>query len=129
MAIAILEPDHVMQAIRLDEVAAGAVEFLWRPGRAPAMAVRVRKAPYSSVITQKNKGVDDLGCKVGIIKIYLIYSMKQLFVPCPSCEGSKLYLTKYDAPLKILKERSWLICKDCDYQIQVAEYKRSLFSV
>jgi len=55
--------------------------------------------------------------------------MKQLFVTCPSCEGNELYVTKYDAPLKILKERSWLICKDCDYQIQVEEYKKSLFCV
>jgi len=52
MAIAILEPDHVMQAIRIDEVAAGAVEFLWRPGRAPAMAVRVRKDADEKKITR-----------------------------------------------------------------------------
>ena len=50
--------------------------------------------------------------------------MKQSFVACPSCEGNKLFLTKYDAPLKILKERSWLICKECDYQIQTEEYKK-----
>jgi hypothetical protein len=58
-----------------------------------------------------------------------ILSMEQLFVSCPSCEGNNLYLTKYDAPLKILKERSWLICKDCDYQIQTEEYKKTLFCV
>ena len=64
-----------------------------------------------------------------ITKIYIIIFMKQSFVACPSCEGNKLFLTKYDAPLKILKERSWLICKECDYQIQTEEYKKSLFCV
>jgi len=55
--------------------------------------------------------------------------MKQLFVPCPKCDGGNLFYTKYDAPLKILKERSWHMCKDCGYQIQMDEWKKSLFCV
>ncbi len=67
--------------------------------------------------------------RVSYNQILGIFIMKQLFVACPSCEGNSLFLTKYDAPLRILKERSWLICKDCDYQIQTDEYKKSLFCV
>jgi transcription elongation factor Elf1 len=55
--------------------------------------------------------------------------MEQLFGTCPSCEGSRIYLSKYDAPLKILKNRSWLICKDCDFEIQTEDFKKTLFCV
>lgn len=53
--------------------------------------------------------------------------MEQLFVTCPTCGGNRVFFAKYDAPLKILKERSWLICKDCDYQVETEAFKRSLF--
>ncbi len=64
-----------------------------------------------------------------ITKIILNYFMKQAFLPCPSCGGNRLFLTKYEVPLKILKERSWLVCKDCDFQIPTEKYKKSLFCV
>ena len=51
-AIAILRPEHVMQAIRIDEVANGAAEFLWRPGRAPAMAMGVTKGADALKVTR-----------------------------------------------------------------------------
>jgi len=53
--------------------------------------------------------------------------MKQAFLPCPSCGGNRLFLTKYEVPLKILKDRSWLVCKDCNFQIPKEKYKKSLF--
>ncbi len=53
--------------------------------------------------------------------------MKQAFLPCPSCGGNRLFLTKYEVPLKILKDRSWLVCKDCDFEIPTEKYKKSLF--
>ena len=55
--------------------------------------------------------------------------MKQAFLPCPSCGGNRLFLTKYEVSLKILKDRSWLVCKDCDFQIPTEKYKKSLFSM
>jgi hypothetical protein len=39
LAISVLHPDHALNAMRLDSVATGGVEFLWRPGKVPAMAV------------------------------------------------------------------------------------------
>lgn len=60
----------------------------------------------------------------------LLFSfMKQIFVTCPSCDGKRAYFVKYDTLLKVLKDRSWLICEDCDYEIPMKEFKKSLFCV
>jgi len=47
---------------------------------------------------------------------------------CPSCDG-KMYTTSYDAPLKILKERIWQICRECGFEQTADEFKRSLWTV
>ena len=56
--------------------------------------------------------------------------MKQINIPlsCPSCDG-KMYVTSYDAPLKILKERSWQICRECGFEQTADEFKRGLWTV
>jgi len=56
--------------------------------------------------------------------------MKQISIPlsCPSCYG-KMYSVRYDAPLKILKERSWQICKNCGFERTVDDFKKELFTV
>jgi len=63
------------------------------------------------------------------IQIYSNNIMKRIFAPCPSCNGENLFYTKYEAPLKVLKDRSWLLCKDCEYQIEMEEWKKSLYCV
>jgi C4-type Zn-finger protein len=56
--------------------------------------------------------------------------MKQINIPlsCPSCEG-KMYSVRYDAPLKILKERSWQICRRCGFERNTDDFKRGLLTV
>jgi len=44
-------------------------------------------------------------------------------IPCPSC-GGKMYSISYSASLKILKERSWQVCKECHYQRTTEEFKK-----
>jgi len=59
-----------------------------------------------------------------------VVKMNQINIPlpCPSCDG-KMYATKYDAPLKILKERSWQICRECGFEQSADEFKRGLWTV
>ena len=47
---------------------------------------------------------------------------------CASCMG-KMNALNYDAPLKILKERCWLVCTECDYEIQAEDFKRNLLTI
>ncbi len=56
--------------------------------------------------------------------------MKQISIPlsCPSCDG-KMYLVRYDAPLGILKDRSWQICKTCGFERTTDDFKRGLLTV
>jgi hypothetical protein len=44
---------------------------------------------------------------------------------CPAC-GGKMYSVGYDAPLKILKPRTWQVCKDCKFSRSVEDFKKSL---
>ena len=46
-------------------------------------------------------------------------------IPCPSC-GGKMFSSAYDAPLKILKARSWQVCKECGFQRSTEEFKKVL---
>lgn len=52
----------------------------------------------------------------------------QIPLPCPKCDG-KMVATRYDATIKILKERSWHVCKDCNFQQSVDDFKNSLLTV
>ena len=49
-------------------------------------------------------------------------------VNCPRCSG-KMIAVKYEASLKILKERSWQICKECSFQRSADDFKNSLLTV
>ncbi|HLC10032.1 MAG TPA: hypothetical protein VJJ01_02840 [Nitrosopumilaceae archaeon] len=53
--------------------------------------------------------------------------MKQLNVTCPRCNSDGLFYTRYETPLKVLKQRSWLYCKPCGYEVEVEDFKKSLF--
>jgi len=46
-------------------------------------------------------------------------------IPCPSC-GGNMYLVSYESPLRILKERSWQICKECGFERSTDEFKKML---
>ena len=50
--------------------------------------------------------------------------MKKLFVMCPKCGEEELFMTEYDC-LKILlmKVKNWIVCKNCDYMIQIEKLK------
>ncbi len=56
--------------------------------------------------------------------------MNQINIPmtCPSCYG-KMYSIRYDVPLKILKERSWQICKECGFEQSTDDFKKELLTV
>jgi len=43
-------------------------------------------------------------------------------LPCPKCEG-KMIAVKYGDPSQIFDENSIHICKECDYQIPVVDFK------
>ena len=44
---------------------------------------------------------------------------------CPKCDG-KMYSVSYDATLSILKNRSWQICKECNFERNTEEFKKSI---
>ena len=44
-------------------------------------------------------------------------------IPCPSC-GGKMYSTGYQPTLRILKERSWQVCKECHFQRSTEDFKK-----
>lgn len=56
--------------------------------------------------------------------------MTQIGIPlsCPSCEG-KMYSVRYDAPLAILRDRSWQICKICGFERSTDEFKKGLLTI
>ena len=56
--------------------------------------------------------------KVSLMKI-------NIPLPCPSC-GGKMYCVNYDASLSILKKRSWQVCKNCNYEQDTDDFKKSL---
>ncbi len=53
--------------------------------------------------------------------------MKKLLAVCPTCKQEKLYTTEYNSPIITLKIKNWLVCKNCDYAIQIDEFKKLLF--
>ena len=47
-------------------------------------------------------------------------------IPCPRC-GGKMYSIGYNAPLKLLKPRSWQVCKECHFERSTEDFKKTLF--
>ena len=46
-------------------------------------------------------------------------------IPCPSC-GGKMYSVSYEPALRLLKKRSWQVCKECNFERNVDEYKKTI---
>ena len=49
-------------------------------------------------------------------------------IPCPKCSG-KMIATRYEPTLKLLKDRSWQICKECNFERSAEDFKNSLLTV
>lgn len=49
-------------------------------------------------------------------------------VKCKKC-GGKMYCVSYETPLKILRARSWHVCKSCNYSQSVDDFKRGLLTI
>ena len=47
---------------------------------------------------------------------------------CPRCGGA-MHSVSYDAPLRLLRHRSWQCCRDCGMIRDTDEFKRGLFTV
>ncbi|MFQ5475651.1 MAG: hypothetical protein ACE5DT_01305 [Nitrosopumilus sp.] len=44
---------------------------------------------------------------------------------CPSCDG-RMYSVSYEATIPVLKQRSWQVCKECDFERSSDDFKKSL---
>ena len=44
---------------------------------------------------------------------------------CPSC-GGKMYSVNYEASFSFLKKRSWQVCKECDYERNTEDFKKTI---
>ena len=55
--------------------------------------------------------------------------MKKLFGVCPGCEKQELFMTEYECLKKIMKTKNWIVCKNCDYIIQIEKLKNMLTCV
>ena len=45
---------------------------------------------------------------------------------CPTCDG-KMYSVAYEVTLRILKPRSWQICKECGFQRSTDDFTKLLY--
>ena len=46
-------------------------------------------------------------------------------IPCPVC-GGKMYSVNYETSLKILKSRSWQVCKECNFERLTDDFKKTI---
>jgi|TARA_B100001105_G_scaffold30042_1_gene21072 hypothetical protein len=44
---------------------------------------------------------------------------------CPICDG-KMYSINYESFLTVLKKRSWQVCKECNFERDTEEFKKSI---
>ena len=44
---------------------------------------------------------------------------------CPKC-SARMILVQYNSTLKILKQRSWHVCKSCNFEGQSDDFKKQL---
>jgi C4-type Zn-finger protein len=58
------------------------------------------------------------------------YNYIQIDIPlsCPSC-GGKMYSVSYESVLPDLKKRSWQVCKECNFERNSEDFKKSIFYV
>ena len=55
--------------------------------------------------------------------------MKKLFGMCPNCGKQELFMTEYDCLKIMMKVKNWIVCKECDYAIQIEKLKNMLCCV
>jgi len=46
-------------------------------------------------------------------------------LPCPICGGS-MYSINHKSFLTVLKKRSWQVCKECNFERDSEEFKKSI---
>jgi len=46
-------------------------------------------------------------------------------IPCPSC-GGKMYSISYESAFSLLKSRSWQVCKECNFERNSEDFKKSI---
>lgn len=61
-------------------------------------------------------------------KLYRSEECIEVPTPCPLC-GGRMYAIQYHAPLKILKQRSFLECGVCDFAETADDFKKRLLTV
>ena len=54
----------------------------------------------------------------------------QIDIPlsCPSC-GGKMYSVSYESALPVLKKRSWQVCRECNFERDSEDFKKSICCV
>ncbi|HJJ23125.1 MAG TPA: hypothetical protein OQH54_05350 [Nitrosopumilus sp.] len=54
----------------------------------------------------------------------------QIDIPlsCPSC-GGKMYSVSYESVFSVLKKRSWQVCKECNFERNSEDFKKSICCV
>ena len=55
--------------------------------------------------------------------------MKKLFGACPECKKQELFMTEYNCLGMLMKAKNWIVCKNCDYAIQIEKLKNMLCCV
>ena len=62
--------------------------------------------------------------------MYSTEAKQEMAIPvaCPRCDG-KLVVISWDAVLNFLKNRSWMVCKNCSFEQSVEQYKNGLWTV
>lgn len=57
-------------------------------------------------------------------------SKTEIAIPrvCPKCSG-KMFAISWDVIFNILKQRSWHICKSCNYEQSADDFKKGLFTI
>jgi len=49
-------------------------------------------------------------------------------ISCPSCNG-KMYAICYETTISVLKRRSWQVCKECGFERNTDDFKKSICCV
>ena len=55
--------------------------------------------------------------------------MKKLFGTCSECGKQELFMTEYNCLGILMKTKNWIVCKNCDYAIQIEKLKSMLCCV
>ena len=54
---------------------------------------------------------------------------EKTFCMCPKCGEEELFMTEYDCLKLSMKVKNWIVCKNCDYMIQIEKLKNLLCCV